>query len=270
MVPIGVGLAFSIAAGAQAKGSQAAGLRGNPASFFGPDAYPVEAIRKREQGRVVTRLTVSPDGRVTDCDIRETSGSTALDVRTCVIAVGKIVFTAARDEAGRPIASTYILPVRWVLPEPVLLARRSLEQRLTLTLSADDRLETCRTFEKERLADCPVGLRADWTRGSERVARLRSFAGPGRLALSMQHILQFADEPVIPEAQLQPGQTVIALRRTAFEIGPDGQLVDEQVVEQAGPQDTSPPLAQSLGPFERAQRSDHVLYLDVASYAKLP
>ena len=97
--------------------SQAAGLRGNPAQFFGPDNYPPAALRAEAQGRVVARLTVGTDGRVTECTVSASSGNDDLDSTTCRIARSRVRFTPAKDDSGNPIASTYTLPVRWVLPE---------------------------------------------------------------------------------------------------------------------------------------------------------
>ena len=97
--------------------SQAAGLRGNPASFFGPDAYPPAAQRAGAQGRVVARLTVGTDGRVSDCSVTSSSGNDDLDSTTCRIARSRVRFTPAKDDSGQPMTSSYTLPVRWVLPQ---------------------------------------------------------------------------------------------------------------------------------------------------------
>ncbi len=91
-------------------------LEGNPGSFFGPDAYPPEAIRAEQQGRVVARVTVDATGAATGCDVSVSSGAPSLDARTCEIAMAKLHFTPPRDSRGRPITATYVLPVRWVLP----------------------------------------------------------------------------------------------------------------------------------------------------------
>jgi protein TonB len=96
--------------------SKAAGLKGNPGQYFGADNYPPSAIRAEEQGRVVAKLTVGTDGRVTDCVVTTSSNSSALDQATCRIARARVRFTPAQDAAGSPITSSYTLPVRWVLP----------------------------------------------------------------------------------------------------------------------------------------------------------
>lgn len=96
--------------------NKAAGLRGNPAQYFGPDEYPSAALRAGAQGRVVAKLTVGTNGRVTDCVVETSSGNRDLDDTTCRIAKSRVRFTPAQDQNGNPIASSYTLPVRWVLP----------------------------------------------------------------------------------------------------------------------------------------------------------
>ncbi|HEU4961911.1 MAG TPA: energy transducer TonB [Sphingomonas sp.] len=96
--------------------SKAAGVRGNPGQYFGPDAYPPAAIRAGAQGRVVAKLTVGTNGRVTDCVVQTSSGNNDLDETTCRIARSRVRFTPAQDQNGNPIVSSYTLPVRWVLP----------------------------------------------------------------------------------------------------------------------------------------------------------
>ena len=96
--------------------SQAAVARGNPGQYFGADAYPAEAIRAEAQGRVVARLSISADGRVSDCSVTTSSGNSSLDTTTCRIARSRVRYSPAKDENGNAIASTATLPVRWILP----------------------------------------------------------------------------------------------------------------------------------------------------------
>jgi protein TonB len=91
-------------------------LRGNPGQFFGTDAYPVDAIRANREGRTVAKLAVDGGGTPVGCVVVVTSGSRSLDAATCSIALGKVRFSPARDGSGRPVPSSYTLPVRWVLP----------------------------------------------------------------------------------------------------------------------------------------------------------
>ncbi|MEG3143256.1 energy transducer TonB [Sphingomonas sp. RT2P30] len=84
--------------------------------FFGPEYYPAEALRLRQQGRVVMHLTISTQGAVTACTITTSSGSPSLDADACEKALRRVHFTPAKDDAGKPVESTYDLPMRYVLP----------------------------------------------------------------------------------------------------------------------------------------------------------
>lgn len=243
----------------------AAGLQGNPGQFFGPDAYPPEAQRAREQGRVVARLTVGIDGRVTDCKVAESSGSTALDVRTCVIAVGRVRFRPARDDRGKPIESSYVLPVRWVLPQPVAMPRRSLDERFTLILGADDRVLGCKAPSATRKTDA-AALCAEW-RSAAMIRGLRDRAGPGRVTLTLQQTVFFPGTAPAMEAHRAVGQTVLGLRRVAVDVLPDGSLANEQVVEQVGTQDGAAQAFADGERYEPAGATVQVLILNAASFA---
>jgi len=87
-----------------------------PGRFFGPDNYPAEAVRLRQQGRVVMHLIISTTGIVTACTIATSSGSPSLDADACDKALRKVRFTPAKNDAGQPVESTYELAVRYVLP----------------------------------------------------------------------------------------------------------------------------------------------------------
>lgn len=97
--------------------SQAAKLQGDAGRFFGPDAYPPAAERAGASGRVVARLTVGSNGRVSGCDVTSSSGNADLDNATCRIARSRVRYTPAKDDNGNPIGATTTLPVRWVLPD---------------------------------------------------------------------------------------------------------------------------------------------------------
>ena len=95
---------------------RAAAAKGNPAEWFGADAYPSEAIRNEEEGRTVSRILIGRDGRVRSCGIVTSSGHPRLDAATCDVLVRRGAFKPARDAAGRAIEATRQVPVRWVLP----------------------------------------------------------------------------------------------------------------------------------------------------------
>lgn len=100
---------------------------GDPAGFFGPDVYPAAAQRASEQGRSVVRIELDARGFPTGCTVITSSGSTALDEATCRIAQTKMQYAPARNGKGKPIASQYTLPVRWVLPTQTDTPPRSVD-----------------------------------------------------------------------------------------------------------------------------------------------
>ncbi|MCF2514490.1 energy transducer TonB [Sphingomonas sp. G124] len=97
--------------------SQAAKAKANLTSLFSTDDYPQSAIRNEEQGTTAVRLSIGTDGRVTDCSITGSSGSSALDAATCNILRRRARFTPAKDQAGNPISDTFSQRIRWELPE---------------------------------------------------------------------------------------------------------------------------------------------------------
>ena len=64
---------------------------------------PPEIRAQRPKGRVVFRLRVSRVGRLTDCRIVRSSGTSALDRATCQAALRRLRFGPALDRAGRPL-----------------------------------------------------------------------------------------------------------------------------------------------------------------------
>ncbi|RHW17909.1 energy transducer TonB [Sphingomonas gilva] len=98
--------------------SKAAAVRGNPGDWFPLDDYPPDAQRRGEEGTVRVRLSIDTRGRVSDCTVTSSSGSSSLDEKTCQLARRRGRFQPALDAAGNPIASTYNMPgVTWRLEE---------------------------------------------------------------------------------------------------------------------------------------------------------
>jgi protein TonB len=91
--------------------------RANLASYVSNDDYPSAAIRNGEQGTTGFELTVGSNGRVTDCTITSSSGSSTLDAATCRLMRSRARFTPARDNQGNPTTDTVSSRIRWVLPD---------------------------------------------------------------------------------------------------------------------------------------------------------
>ena len=65
------------------------------------------------QGRVFFELVVSPQGRVTACRVERSSGSAALDDKTCQIMLRRARFSPARDAQGAPVEDRATASIGW-------------------------------------------------------------------------------------------------------------------------------------------------------------
>ena len=90
--------------------------RGNPGSWATTNDYPSRALREEREGTTGFRVTVGPDGRVTDCQITSSSGHADLDQATCDNVRRRARFTPA-VENGQPTSGSYSNRVRWVIPK---------------------------------------------------------------------------------------------------------------------------------------------------------
>jgi protein TonB len=87
--------------------------RANLASYVSNDDYPASALRNEESGTTGFRLTVGPDGRVTNCVVTSSSGSSALDAATCRLMRSRARFTPARDNTGASTTDTVNSRITW-------------------------------------------------------------------------------------------------------------------------------------------------------------
>jgi TonB family protein len=85
----------------------------NPSSWFSSNDYPVEALKKGQEGTVEYELQVDAQGRPVECRIIVSSGNTDLDDRACRILQTKGRFEPAHGADGRPVASTYKNRIVW-------------------------------------------------------------------------------------------------------------------------------------------------------------
>ena len=82
------------------------------------------------QGTVGVIFTVRADGKVSDCQIRRSSGSSILDETTCRLIERRFVYEPSRDPDGRPVQSRVVENHSWIVeddpeqPEPVRRRRR--------------------------------------------------------------------------------------------------------------------------------------------------
>ena len=77
--------------------------------------YPGAARRAEEQGTVRVSYTVGVDGRVGNCAVIQSSGSSSLDSTTCRIFDPRLRYAPARAAAGNPVSTTVRSTVTWQL-----------------------------------------------------------------------------------------------------------------------------------------------------------
>lgn len=90
--------------------------KGNPGTWTSNDDYPPSAVRNEESGTTGFRLDIGADGKVTNCTITSSSGSSTLDNTTCTLLKRRAKFTPGRDSDGSSIGGVYSSRIKWVLP----------------------------------------------------------------------------------------------------------------------------------------------------------
>lgn len=125
--------------------ARAAFPAGNPGAWATTADYPTAALREQREGNTAFRLTVQPDGRVSECLITGSSGSPDLDQATCSLVMRRAMFRPALDARGRPTQGSYSSRVRWVIPnmpkEPVAI--EAVERVLTFDVESDGTTTNC-------------------------------------------------------------------------------------------------------------------------------
>ncbi len=71
------------------------------------DNYPSRALREEVEGTVGVRVTVTANGRATNCSVTGSSGSSVLDQAACRGMERYARFNPALDDAGNPTSGTY-------------------------------------------------------------------------------------------------------------------------------------------------------------------
>ncbi|HWT12471.1 MAG TPA: energy transducer TonB [Allosphingosinicella sp.] len=95
-----------------AAASAASLLRG---AFNNDSDYPAAARREEEQGTVRVSFTVGTDGRVGNCTVVASSGSSSLDSTTCRIFERRFRYSPARDSSGNAVPTSIRQSVTWRL-----------------------------------------------------------------------------------------------------------------------------------------------------------
>ena len=91
--------------------------RANLGSYVSNDDYPPSALAAGQEGVTSFRLEIGPDGRVSNCTVTGSSGSSALDSATCRIMRSRARFTPARDSSGNSVSDSQSASIRWQIQE---------------------------------------------------------------------------------------------------------------------------------------------------------
>ena len=91
--------------------------KGNPGAWVSPNDYPTRDLNEGNEGVTRFRLTLSAEGKVTDCTVTQSSGFPDLDAATCEKLARRAKFDPASDETGAQVPGSYSGAVRWQIPE---------------------------------------------------------------------------------------------------------------------------------------------------------
>ena len=95
---------------------RAASPLGSPGKWATSDDYPAAALREEREGVARFRVTIGTDGRVRNCEILTSSGSSDLDRATCANVAKRARFKPATDETGATVGGSYSSAVKWEIP----------------------------------------------------------------------------------------------------------------------------------------------------------
>lgn len=166
----------------------------SPGTWISTEDYPPAALDSRAQGAVGYTLTVDSAGKVTDCKIVSSSGSAALDDRTCSLLRDRARFNVATAEPAR----FYSSHIRWALP-----AQMAAEQQMPpievsstvsrglraaqLTIGSDGLVNECSPFDRPyKNVDAPADLCASFPVGSRCSAPTMHSGKPVRRRIRIQ------------------------------------------------------------------------------------
>lgn len=206
--------------------SDAGSAKADMSHIFSSDDYPPAAVLMHHEGTTAVRLSIDTDGKVADCVVEESSGSSLLDRKTCSIFRTRARFTAARDRQGKPVPDTYRERITWRI-EDAGLPLEPWTFRVVARLSGDRRRQDCGLDAGGALKDEAVGM-----------APCSEFAGAIKIPQELvergrgkQTILVF-DQQFVPRLVDSIG-TPRDLRKYTFlgrevvklQIGPDGVVM---------------------------------------------
>jgi len=158
----------------------------DPASWFGPEDYPAEAVKQGIEGTVTFEAKVDASGKPTACRITVSSGSPILDRRTCEIVEAKGQFRPAVGPGGKAVAGRYSNRAIWKMPDMVQPAYRA----LLLDFSADPNAPACTIQSK--------GAEIDGPSCQDLVRQAQTMNGLGNRLIKVVYLISEAPGDTIP------------------------------------------------------------------------
>jgi len=214
-----------------ARQEMSATIQGNPGEWFGPDAYPAEALKAEEQGRVIALLSVDPTGKVLSCSI-ELGASPSLNRATCDIALARAVFQPAKDARGKPVSGTYRLPVRWILPDGDPFATYA--GTMIIRLAPDGTMISCKFETTGAIHEDDTGGACRTLNPQAPVAVLGPYAGKAAV-VSMRRAVTVGDAQPAGLPPAKPDQYIAKRERVRVTVAKDGSLASCAVIDSIGP-----------------------------------
>ncbi|HEX8447153.1 MAG TPA: energy transducer TonB [Sphingomonas sp.] len=90
----------------------------SPADWVTADDYPAAALRAGAQGTSGVQFRVLPSGRVSGCEVTDSSGSELLDAMSCALVTTRARYRPELDTSGRAVESaSKTLRFTWRLPD---------------------------------------------------------------------------------------------------------------------------------------------------------
>ncbi len=91
--------------------------KGNYKEWMTTDDYPTRSMNSGKQGTVRVNLTVSADGRVTDCRVVKSSGTQELDDTSCSLLRRRGKFNPGANGDGNAVEGNFPFSFTWKIPE---------------------------------------------------------------------------------------------------------------------------------------------------------
>lgn len=196
----------------------------NMGEVFSSDDYPIDALRKDEQGRVLAHVTVDRAGRPTACLIAETSNSASLDAATCLLLRTRGKFKIMPDAPKR--AASFLAPVRvvWTLPEEPPIPVSDYAIRTIFSIKPDQTLGGCRVEGFDNPG--PTDVHCDAIRTTAQGALDHGLLGVAAITrdLVMEEGLLVGSADRADVIGRGPGRQLLRRNAWALEINPEGKV----------------------------------------------